>query len=64
MSAEPALLHGARSSQDNLRGLKFGNLEQNSAGYVTGFLTVLMMDDKIRKDTSGQKNINDFMSHI
>lgn len=47
-----------------LRGLKYGNLEQNSAGYVTGFLTVLMIDDKIKRDTNGQKTINDFMSHI
>lgn len=47
-----------------LRGLKYGNLERNSAGYVTGFLTVLMMDDKIRKDTGGQKTINDFMAYI
>ena len=47
-----------------LRGMKYGNLEQNSAGYVTGFLTILMMDDRIRKDTGGQKSINDFLPHI
>lgn len=45
-----------------LRGPKFGNFQQNSTQYVLGPLVAFMVDERIRKDTGGRKNIDDLMA--
>lgn len=47
-----------------LRAQKYNNLKQNSSQYVLGFIVAYLMDQEIRSETNGQKNINDLMVQI
>ncbi|MHB0885450.1 MAG: stalk domain-containing protein [Bacillota bacterium] len=47
-----------------LRGMHFGNMEQNSRQYVLGFVTTFLMDKEIRNRTGGDKGIDDLMVSI
>jgi len=48
-----------------IRAKKFDNLEDNwGKSYVTGFISIFLMDKEIKKQTNGQKGVHDLMVAI